>query len=245
MLKENVLIKQNFERVMEQIAKAACAVGRNPDSVRLIVVTKGQPLDKVEALLEAGARDLGENYVEEAAVKMAAFADIPGIIWHMIGHVQSRKARLVFERFDWVHSLDRFKLAEKFERIGMEINRTMPVLLECNVSGEASKFGWQAWNENEWDKLSQEIEPLTDFNHLSIKGLMTMPPYFENPGQVRPYFKRLRQIQDFLRKKFPAIDWDELSMGMSADFDIAIQEGATMVRVGTAIMGARSISFKN
>lgn len=233
-------IRQNYARVLERIERAACSVGRRADSIRLVVVTKGQPIEKIIALLDLGARDLGENYVEEAAKKMELLTAIPDITWHMIGHVQSRKARLVWELFDQVHSLDSKKLAEKFEKAASETNRSLPVLLECNVSGESSKFGWPAWNESQWEILCQDINQLKEMEHIQITGLMTIPPYFEDPEMARPYFQRLRNLQEFLCKRFPDMDWSELSMGMSSDFEVAIQEGATIVRIGTAIMGPRN-----
>lgn len=233
-------IKDNYEKVLDRIDRAARLVGRKPESILLVVVTKGQPVEKILELLETGVRDLGENYAEEAVEKMDLLAEYPDINWHMIGHVQSRKARIVWERFGWVHSLDRIKLAEKFERIGSEIERKLPVLLECNVSGEGTKFGWLAWDEQSWERLSQEFSLLQNLDHILVKGLMTMPPFFEDPEMARPYFRRLRELREFLNKRLPEMDFYDLSMGMSSDFEIAIQEGATIVRIGTAIMGPRS-----
>lgn len=232
-------IKDNYAKVLERINRAARLAGREPESIRLVVVTKGQPVEKIFELLETGARDLGENYAEEATEKMDLLAEYDHINWHMIGHVQSRKARIIWERFDWVHSLDRIKIAEKFERIGAEIERKLPVLLECNVSGESTKFGWPAWDEQNWEQLSQEISLIQNFDHLMVKGLMTMPPLFEDPEMARPYFRLLRRLRDFLSKRLPGMNMCDLSMGMSSDFEIAIQEGATILRIGTAIMGPR------
>jgi hypothetical protein len=205
-----------------------------------MVVTKGHQVEIVEAVVAAGARLLGENYVDEALIKMQALSTIPGIEWHMIGHVQSRKAELVSQHFSCVHSLDSLKLADRLNRFTAERNQFLPVLLECNVSGEESKFGLKAWNEGEWDVLAKEIAPILDLPALEVRGLMTMPPFFPNPEETRPYFQRLRHLQNYLKERFSAHSWEELSMGMSGDFEVAVQEGATIVRVGTAILGERT-----
>lgn len=193
----------------------------------------------VQAAVAAGVKELGENYVEEALPKMTSFGGEAGLTWHMIGHVQSRKARPVSENFDWVHSVDSLRLAERLDRFAGELGRKLPILLECNVSGEETKFGWTAWNELEWEDLAAELSPILEMVNLEVRGLMTMAPYFKQPEKARPYFKRLRALSDFLALKFPGSTWDELSMGMSGDYQVAIQEGATMVRIGTAILGER------
>ncbi len=162
--------------------------------------------------------------------------------WHMIGHLQSRKARLVCEHFAYLHALDSLKLAERLDRFAAELGRKLPVLLECNVSGEQTKFGYPVWHEDSWQELAGGILPVYwILPHLQVRGLMTMAPFFDEPEPARPYFQRLRRFQAFLMKYFPQADWAELSMGMSGDFTVAVQEGATLVRVGTAIMGARSL----
>jgi pyridoxal phosphate enzyme (YggS family) len=166
--------------------------------------------------------------------------EFPNVEWHMIGHCQSRKAGLVAARFDMMHSLDSLKLAGKLSRALQEHQRTLPVLLEMNVSGEENKGGWEAWDEEQWERLIPEIEQILMLETLKIKGLMTMPPLFENPEAVRPYFIRLRRLRDWLAGKLPQISWEELSMGTSADFCVGIEEGATYVRIGTAILGSRS-----
>jgi pyridoxal phosphate enzyme (YggS family) len=163
----------------------------------------------------------------------------------MIGHVQSRKARGVAINFDWVHSLDSVKLAQRFERFLDEAGRRIPVLLECNVSAEESKSGFQAWREEDWPKLLPDLEVVAACEHLEMRGLMTMAPYLEDPEKTRPYFKRLKRLQGFFAAQLPQTNWSELSMGMSDDFEIAIQEGATIVRIGTAILGPRPVRGKN
>jgi len=143
-----------------------------------------------------------------------------------------------------LHSLDSSKLADRLERICIELNRTLPVLLEFNVSGEESKFGFSAWEENHWSELKPDIEKILSFSHLHVNGLMTMPPLFEDPERTRPYFQRLRKLQNYLANQFPKAQWQELSMGTSVDFLAAIQEGATFVRIGKAILGPRTIKNK-
>ena len=232
-------VAANYQRVLDRIASAASRAGRAAEQVRLVVVTKGHPLEVVQAAFAAGARDLGENYVEEALPKMEALSWFEGVRWHMIGHVQSRKAGPVARHFNCVHSLDSLKLAIRLDRFAREAGRRLPFLLECNVSGEESKFGWKAYPEASWGELVQAIAPLLDLPNLELRGLMTMAPFSPDPQTARPYFQRLRRLQNRFAAEFPGVAWDELSMGMSADYEVAIQEGATMVRIGTAILGER------
>ncbi|NPV85051.1 MAG: YggS family pyridoxal phosphate-dependent enzyme [Anaerolineae bacterium] len=234
-------IKENLQYIYGRMERSLQASGRPPDAARLVVVTKSQPLDVVEAAILAGARHLGENYPEEALGKIRALEQYAEVSWHMIGHVQSRKARIVAENFSVLHSLDSLHLAEKLERCLAETDKSLPVLLECNVSGEESKFGFAAWDETKWEELTEIVSGILSHQHLEIRGLMTMPPLFEDPEKARPYFIKLRRLQEFLAKKFAEICWDELSMGTSIDFEIAIAEGATLVRVGQAILGPRPV----
>lgn len=162
-----------------------------------------------------------------------------GVQWHIIGHVQSRKVRMVCEHFDYLHSLDSLNLAHRLDHQCAELKRVLPVLLEFNVSGEESKSGWPAWDEPLWTKLMVDIQSIVEFPHLRVEGIMTMPPYFDNPEHARPFFKRMRKLQEFLARKFPQMGWQELSMGMSGDYEVAVQEGATWVRIGQAILGPR------
>ncbi len=224
---------------MDRIAQAARTAGRDPVGVRLVVVTKGHPIEAVQEAIAAGAELLGENYVDEGVGKRQACGDAARVQWHMIGHVQSRKARPVCEHFDWLHSLDSLKLARRLDSFAGELGRKLPVLLECNVSGEATKFGWTAWRPEAWPDLLPALAEVTALPNLRVCGLMTMAPFLEAPEQARPYFKRLRRFQEFLAGQLTQVDWSELSMGMSGDFEAAIQEGATLVRIGTAIMGPR------
>jgi pyridoxal phosphate enzyme (YggS family) len=157
----------------------------------------------------------------------------------MIGHVQSRKAKIVCEHFSLVHSLDNKKLAERLNYYAGEAGKVLPVLLEFNLSGEESKSGWSANDENQWDKFLPEIDQINSFTQLRVQGLMAMPPLFDDPEYARPYFKKLRKLQGYLKSIFPDIDWKELSMGTSSDYRVAIQEGATLIRIGQAILGPR------
>jgi len=239
--KERVQIfRENLSAVQSQIEEAAHKSGRDPSEVRLVVVTKTHQADVVRDVVMAGARILGENYAEEAVAKMQEVGSHSDVEWHMIGHVQSRKANLVVANFAMIHSLDSIKLARRLDRFSEEAGRVLPVLIEVNVSGEESKFGYPAYDEKSIAALCTELELLTKFFHLKLRGLMTMPPFTDKPEESRPYFKRLRNLRDTLIEKFPLIDWHELSMGTSADFIVAVEEGATLVRVGTAILGARS-----
>jgi hypothetical protein len=232
-------IAVNYQHVLEQIHQAAHSAGRDPGEVRLVVVTKGHPLSAVHQALEAGVHILGENYAEEGAAKKLALPGASRAEWHMIGHVQGRKAELVSEHFDYLHSLDGLKLATRLNRFSGELKRRLPVLLECNVSGEETKFGFPAWQEQRWAELTAEFAAIAALENLEVRGLMTMAPFLPDAEQARPYFQRLRRLRRFLTEAIPQVEWRELSMGMSADFQVAVQEGATLVRVGTAIMGPR------
>ncbi len=234
------VIRERYRHVLGQIADAAARSGREAGSVRLVVVSKSQPLEVVRAAIAAGTLILGESYAQEAIDKIAALPET-AVEWHMIGHVQSRKADLVARYFSMLHSLDSVKLAARLDKYCDELGRILPVLLEVNISGEESKFGFPAWDEGHWQDLESAVKQIMAFSRLRLHGLMTMPPFFDDPGQTRPYFQRLRLLQVFLRKRFPQTNWAELSMGTSSDFITAIEEGATYVRVGQAILGPRPI----
>jgi len=249
-------IRENYQSTLAQIANAARKSNRDPNEIRLVVVTKSQPVEVVEAALEAGVRILGENYPEEGVMKIQSVAGQSGVEWHMIGHVQSRKARLVADHFALLHSLDSLKLAQRLNRFAAERNHVLPVLLEFNVGGEASKSGWDASDkrtrtivpralggspvdESQWNALLPDISAILDLPNLRVHGLMTMPPLEIDLEDSRRFFLRLRRLRDHLATQFPGADWHELSMGTSADYTVAVEEGATLVRVGTAIVGAR------
>jgi hypothetical protein len=232
-------VKTNLDRVLDNITRAAQSAGCDPGSIRLVVVTKGHPLETVQAALAAGAHYLGENYVDEALEKIVSLGSQTGVEWHMIGHIQSRKARLVSENFAYVHSLDSLKLAERLDRVAGEAGKRLPVLLECNVSGEDSKFGFPAWELSQWGALAEQAGQIAALPNLALDGLMSMPPFFDEPEVARPYFQKLVRLRDYLGGKVPGVNLKELSMGMSGDYEVAVQEGATWVRVGTAILGPR------
>jgi len=235
---ENICDK--YLSVLDRIAKAAKNAGRDPDDIRLIVVTKTQPIEAIQAVVEAGATDLGENYVEEALPKITGLKSEKAIKWHMIGHVQSRKALPVCEYFQYLHSLDSLKLAEKLARNAAELNISLPVMLEFNVGGEESKSGWNIWINENWDDILSDIENIIALPGLNLLGVMTIPPYSPNPEDSRPYYQKLRKIQEIVIKHFKLSNFTDLSIGMSGDFEIAIHEGSTWVRVGQAIFGPRN-----
>lgn len=232
-------IRENYFRVLNRIADAASRSGRDPNGIRLVVVTKSQPQEVVEAAIEAGVQILGENYPEEGVMKIQSLPTQTGVEWHMIGHVQSRKARLVADHFALLHSLDGLKLAKRLDRFAAEGDRTLPVLLEFNVGGEESKFGWDASDESRWGAVLPDVRSVLELPSLRVEGLMTMPPLGTDPEDSRRHFRRLRKLRDHLAERFPETDWRELSMGTSADYTVAVEEGATLVRVGTAIVGER------
>lgn len=233
------LIQERLESVLADIHNAARSVGRNPEGVRLVVVTKSHPKEAVRAAISAGAKLLGESYPGEGVDKILSIDSSSSVAWHMIGHIQSRKAKLVCKYYDYVHSADRVKIIDRLNRYAAEMNKTLPILLECNVSGEVSKHGFAAWDEGQWHELSHYLDTISEKSFLDLRGLMTIPPYTENPENSRQFFTKLRRLRDFLAKRHPVFNLNELSMGMSADYRIAVQEGATIVRIGTAIMGAR------
>jgi pyridoxal phosphate enzyme (YggS family) len=233
-------IRARLLSVQQRMAEAALRAGRQPAEVTLVAVSKTHPPEAVAAAAEAGQSDFGENRVEEAAPKILSLGPRPGLRWHMIGRVQGRKARAVVEAgFALVHSVDSLRLAERLGRFAAEAGRRQPVLLECNTSGEASKAGFRADEPQLWAALLPDLRRLVELPGLEVRGLMTMAPEAAEPGQARPYFRRLQQFRDFLVKEVPAASWLELSMGMTDDFEVAIEAGATLVRVGRAIFGER------
>lgn len=232
-------IRERYLATLDKIASAAKRAGRNPESVKLVVVIKAQPVEVARAAIEAGAAILGENYAEEGVMKIQSLRDFSAVEWHMIGHVQSRKAALVAGNFNFMHSLDSLKLAKRLDRFAGEAGRKLPVLLEFNVGGEESKSGWNAWDEARWGELLEELAQTLALPNLQVRGLMSMPPLGDTAEFSRPFFQQLRRLQGFLAAQFPQADFSELSMGTSLDYETAVEEGATFVRVGTAILGPR------
>lgn len=228
-------IATNLARVHERIAAAADRAGRDPVEVTLVAVAKTRTPVEIEAAYQAGVRHIGENRVEEAEVKLPQL-DLPGMTWHMVGHLQSRKAGRAIECFDIVHSLDSIKLARRLERLLAERDRVLSVLIEVNVSGEASKYGFHLCEQ---EALEEAVGEIVSFPHLRVAGLMTVAFIADDPEEVRPVFARLRKLRDVLGERFPQGSWEHLSMGMTDDFEVAVEEGATLVRIGRAIFGPR------
>jgi pyridoxal phosphate enzyme (YggS family) len=237
-------VRRNVELVRRRIGAAALRAGREPSDITLVAVAKGFPAESVVEAFDAGLRRFGENRVEEARGKMAAVrAAIGGSQpeWHMVGHIQSRKAEDVAELFDYVHSVDRLKVARRLERFAREMGRILPVLLECNVSGEESKYGFEVacWEEEavQRDAFLSVVAEILEMPGIAVRGLMTMAPLTTDAEDVRPVFARLHALLDLLRERWPAGDWRHLSMGMTDDFEVAVEEGATLVRIGRAVFG--------
>lgn len=235
-------IRRNLESVRSRVAEAALRAGRDVVSVRLVAVTKTCGPEAILEAWDCGQRDFGENRPETAVTKFPQLeAALPGArpTWHMIGNLQRRKTGLVIAHFDWVHSLDRWALAERLSRDAVAAGRMLPVLLECNVSGEVSKAGYGlcGWERDSdiQERFFQEVRLLLTLPGLSVEGLMTMAPLTGDPAVVRPVFASLRGLRDALREHFPQKPWNQLSMGMTDDFEVAIEEGATLVRIGRAI----------
>ena len=222
-----------MQNVKNRIQTAARACGRDSETIRLVVVSKTVPTARVRQAIQAGATILGENYVQEARTKFNDLATYP-VSWHFIGHLQSNKAKYAVRLFDLIHSVDTLKLARELDKQSRKINKIQEVLIQVNISEEASKSGV---NVKDTHNLLKDISHL---ENLSVKGLMTMPPYFNAPEKVRPYFAALRDLRDRLEQQgLFNVSLSELSMGMTGDFEVAIQEGATLVRIGTAIFGKR------
>jgi len=225
---------------MERIEKAIRKAGRDPNTIKLVAVSKTIEVAQIKEAIEAGVSILGENYIQEAQKKIeevgrpactGRFGEGRPVSWHFIGHLQSNKAKYAIRLFDMIHSLDSIPLAEELNRRAEQADQVINVMIEVNLSKEATKFGT---DEERVLNLAKRIQSL---QHLSLEGLMTMPPYFDSPEMSRPYYIALRELKERLAKE--GILMKELSMGMSNDFEIAIEEGATYVRVGTAIFGAR------
>ena len=232
-------IESNLRSVHERISDAAARSGRNPDQIRLVAISKSQPAEAVRAAYTLGLREFGENRVQEGLEKQADLSDLPDLQWHMVGHIQSRKARDVPAHFDLVHSVDRLKIARLLDQQAGDDELRLPVLLECNVSGEGSKYGWDMSEEMRWDATGEELRKLSGFGNLEIRGLMTMAPWVDDEQVVRATFANLRRLRDFLQEMLE-FSLPELSMGMTDDFELAIEEGATVVRIGRAIFGPRA-----
>jgi pyridoxal phosphate enzyme (YggS family) len=224
-------IEKNLSQVRERMERAAARTGRDPGEIRLIAVSKTVPIERIKEAIAAGAMIFGENYVQEARHKIEEIGRT-GIQWHFIGHLQTNKAKYAVKLFDLIHSVDSIKVARALDTRAAAEGKVMDCLIEANISQEESKFGITSEHTL---TLAQEM---TKLKNISLKGLMTMPPYFDDPESSRPYFIALRQLKEVMARE--GIPLSELSMGMTTDFEVAIEEGATIVRVGRAIFGERS-----
>jgi len=230
-------ISENLAAVRDRIDKAARRSGRSPEEIALMAVSKTHPSERIREAYVAGLRLFGENRVQEFAGKAPALADLAAAEWHMIGHLQMNKASKAVELFGAMDSVDSVKLAEKLDGAARAKNKKLSVLLEINVGGEAAKSG-VAPDSQELEELLLAAQRLEG---LAFRGLMTVPPFTADPEGARPYFRKLRELRDALgARTLPAVNMDQLSMGMSHDFEVAVEEGSTCVRVGTAIFGERA-----
>ncbi|MBV9786686.1 MAG: YggS family pyridoxal phosphate-dependent enzyme [Chloroflexi bacterium] len=239
-------IAHNIAAIRERIAAAAARAGRSPDEITLIAVTKTHSARRVDLALAAGVTDCGENRVQEADEKIELLREARAR-WHLIGHLQRNKAKRAAALFDMIHSLDSVKLAEALNRHVEENSllgqRRLPVLLQVNVSGEATKEGFDliggVTNQTALVSLVEAARQIVALPQLDVQGLMTVAPYSDDPEDARPVFRALRELRDELARQIPQAAWQHLSMGMTGDFEVAIEEGATLVRVGRAIFGER------
>jgi len=231
-----VFIAQNVDHVRQRIEAAARLAGRDPSTVTLMAVSKTFPPDAIREAHSAGVRVFGENRVQEFAGKVDALRDLTDISWHLIGHLQTNKAAKAAELFGAVDSLDSVKVAEKLNAVAQSAGKILPVLIEINVGGEKAKSGVAP----DSDELERMLGGAERWRNLAIGGLMTVPPYMDYAEDARPYFQHLHEIRDEIAARgLPGISMEALSMGMSHDFEVAVEEGSTCVRVGTAIFGER------
>lgn len=227
-------IARNIQLIQERIEKAAAACGRPAGEIMLLPITKTHPVESISRAIAAGLRRFGENRVQEAESKIRQFSDTGNLEWHLVGHLQSNKARTAAALFDVVHSLDSIKLALKLNEAGLACNKILSVLLQVDLGQEATKFGADV------DQVREIVAAVSELKGIKLNGLMTIPPFFDNAEQARPFFMRLRELSSILESEKPGcLGQRHLSMGMSHDFEVAIQEGSTIVRIGTAIFGER------
>lgn len=226
-------VKDNLAHVLDRIAHAARGAGRDPNDIRLVTVTKTQPLECLQQIIEAGSTHIGENYIQEAREKIDRLAHSP-VQWHLIGHLQTNKAKHAVRMFDLIHTVDSQKLAEELNRQAGKIGKQQAVLVQVNISCELTKSGISA------DRAMQLVRSIRDMPHLQVRGLMTIPPFFGAAEQSRPIFCALRELCRRIHDDLSMGDhFKELSMGMTDDYEVAVAEGATLVRVGTALFGER------
>ena len=227
-------ISDNLKRVREKMAEAASKVGRNSQDVQLVAVSKTVDVKRIKQAIEAGATILGENYVQEARKKIEELGQ--NVRWDFIGHLQSNKVKHAVELFEMIHSVDRLSLAQEINKAAEKKNKQVRILVQVNISGEEAKSGIDP------EGVISLVREIAFLPNLSLEGLMTMPPYFDDPEDARPYFVSLRKLRDkILIEGIEGVVLNELSIGMSGDFEVAIEEGSTLVRVGTAIFGERNV----
>jgi pyridoxal phosphate enzyme (YggS family) len=231
-----VSIAQNVASIRERIEKAAARAGRNPESITLMAVSKTVAPIYIQEAYAAGLRIFGENRIQEFSGKYSQLTHLKGAQWRLIGHLQSNKVRKAAEIFDGVDSVDSLRLAEKLDQAGRQLGKVLSLLIEIKTSSEESKSGVAAGSA----ELEEVLQGVSNLDHVKVNGLMTVPPFTEDPNGARPYFQSIRSLRDAIAERnLPGIGMDVLSMGMSHDFEIAVEEGSTCVRVGTAIFGAR------
>lgn len=226
-------ISQNLDAIKARITRAAVNAGRDPETVQLVTVSKTVSADVIHQAIDAGVTVLGENYIQEARAKFEQLSALP-VAWHFIGHLQTNKAKYAVRQFDLIHTVDSIRVAKAINKEATKIDKIQSILIQVNIAQETTKSGIETENV---ETLARDIVQL---DHLKLKGLMTMPPFFNAPERVRPFFQQLREIRDRLQElNLHEADLSELSMGMTGDFEAAIAEGATLVRIGTAIFGDR------
>jgi hypothetical protein len=229
-------IPENIASIRDRIAAAACRAGRQPEDIALMAVSKTFPAERIREAYDAGLRMFGENRVQEFAGKANALRDLHSAEWHLIGHLQTNKTTKAVELFAAVDSVDSLRLAQKLNASAQQLGKKLKVLIEINVGGEAAKSGVAP----ESLELEELLSAAPELEHLEFRGLMTIPPFNDDPREARPYFRKLRDLRDQIARRLPGFNMRELSMGMSHDFEVAIEEGSTCVRVGTAIFGERT-----
>ena len=224
---------EKFEAIRERVVRAAERVGRDPSEIKIVAVSKKKPVSQIEWLYRCGQRLFGENYVQEAVEKIEELSRLKGISWHFIGHLQRNKAKIAVRYFDWIETVDSIRLAKALNKKAGDMGKKVNILVQVNIGREESKSGFME------EDIQDAIEVIMGLDNLSLHGLMTIPPRAETAEGSRVWFKKLALLKDRLVEVFPALSLKELSMGMSRDFEVAIEEGATIVRVGTALFGPR------
>lgn len=226
-------LSQNLDAIRARITQAAVNTGRDPETIQLVTVSKTISAEVIRQAIDAGVNVLGENYIQEARAKFEQLAAL-SVAWHFIGHLQTNKAKYAVRQFDLIHTVDSNRLAKAINREAGKIDKVQKVLIQVNIAKEETKSGIEVEN------VANLVREIASMDHLALKGLMTMPPFFNAPDRVWPFFRQLREIRDqLLRLNLSGVDLTELSMGMTGDFEVAIAEGATLVRIGTAIFGER------